>query len=296
MSIIISANDLLISFKDFLSRELEYEINLIQKILQKCKSHKDFYSLKEKWATLFNMNIEQCMKALNFWDDIQKALIVTQKFNTMYQNFPGEEINEEKFFEFIKKFEAEIFAQFTEIKRKAYAYAFNTQKILQQQIDAILASLSLVNYIGLSFSTVLSFITGQVMPKLAKLAISNPGRILISCSDEIFSYISTMSLQNVAMSNVYAGAIIMGVITCYSLGKRFYDCIKKKQRGQEVSWVEEFWVPVGVDLAVNTSVVGTTTVCALSGMVLGNFIFPGFEQLCRIKYFSDKSIQNRYVA
>ena len=57
---------------------------------------------------------------------------------------------------------------------------------------------------------------------------------------------------------------MLGLMTYYSAGKRFFDCCRRKKLGETVNWKEDFFIPFGVDLAANSSVVATTTITALA--------------------------------
>jgi hypothetical protein len=170
-----------------------------------------------------------------------------------------------------------------EIKRKIFIYAFKHRQVLLKQLNAILEpNLSAVKYVGgLNMTKAISLVSSEIIPRLIVIAKSNPKYLsmFMSCSDEIVSYFTSLTLQNVAFENVVSGGIMFGLMTCYSAGKRLYDCCCRKNRGENVNWKENFWIPFSVDLAANSSVVATSTLTAVALATIGTVIFPGYGTL-----------------
>ena len=259
--------------RELLTLVLQFDNDLANKVLKKYNSVQDFFNSEDRWVSDFGFNKQQFMKVIKIKNATAKALIEARNFEAMNKNFPSEpEATIESFFEFLKEYQPEIDLTTDEIIKTAFSFAFKHRKVLLEQLNAILEpNLSLVKYGGFDF------VTREIIPKLIDLAKSNPTYLasFASCSDEIISYFTSLTLQNIAFANVLSGGVILGLMTCYSAGKRFFDCCRRKKRGETVNWKEDFFIPFGVDLAANSSVVATSTITALALAGIGSLIFPG---------------------
>ena len=217
--------------RNLLSIVLNYDDDLIERILETCASLIDFFSCRGEWRVMFDLNREQYAEAYEYYNNILAARIQANMFDDLISNYPDnvvietQETYNEKFIRFVEETSKK---ELTKLQRHAYESALHFNIPLQQQIDEILpASTSNSQLTGLNLAV--SSATNSYSLIARALSSVNPSYLtnLGLCTDEVTAYIMSFSVEGVIRANLLSGLGIYVLMSSLSICKLYGKCSQR---------------------------------------------------------------------